>query len=440
MTMSGLITIERRLDYVAIDDIEIAQKNPKGHKIDNIRASIDRFGYVAPMIIDERTGRLVVGHGRLESLRSRRSAGESAPDGVLVDTDGHWLAPIVRGWSSRSDADASAYLVLDNRQTELGGWDEQALVDILHEIGDPDLIELTGWDPADLDGLMVDDGSSDDPIDQDDDQELPCRQVTDLGDIWTLGPHRLLCGDATNPEHIDRVLADLGAPGIVYADPPYGIKAVPKDGGASRGGRFRSSNGDGKKIKAKTYRQISGDETTDVARDAFTLCHNLYPTSKHVWWGGNHYANSAGLPNASCWLVWDKENGGNDFADAELAWTNHHGAVRLLRHMWNVMLRASESGGGLRVHPTQKPVALAEWTFEQIDRKHECSIVLDPFGGSGSTLIAAHQTRRRAALIELEPYYVDIICRRFQRHTGITPQRVIGDHDTRPYDFIAPTS
>ena len=430
------IAMERRLDYVAIDDIKIAPNNPKGHMIDNIRASIDRFGYVAPMIVDERTGRLVVGHGRLESLRARWSAGEPAPEGVLVDADSRWLAPIVRGWSSRSDAEASAYLVLDNRQTELGGWDDRALASILDEIGDSDLIELTGWDPADLEGLIADDGSSDDPIYQEDDTESPCVQVSNYGDIWALGQHRLLCGDATNLEHIDRVLADLGTPGIVYADPPYGIMAVPKDGGKSRGRRFRSSSGDSMIIKANVYRQIANDDTTDVAAQSFALIHNLYPTSKHIWWGGNHYANSAGLPNASCWLGWGKESGGNDFADAELAWTNHHGAVRLLRHMWNGMIRASEKGGGIRVHPTQKPVALAEWAFEQVDRKREHDIILDPFGGSGSTLIAAHQTKRRAALVELEPYYVDIICRRFQRHTGITPGRVLSDGDTRSYDFM----
>lgn len=157
--------MERRLDYQDLDTIEPAPNNPKEHQIDNVRASIDRFGYVAPMIIDDRTGRLVVGHGRLESLQARRDAGESPPEGIQTDDTGRWLAPVIHGWSSRSDADAAAYLVLDNRQTELGGWDHQALADLLDEIGDPDLIELTGWDPADLEELLAngddDDGSGD---------------------------------------------------------------------------------------------------------------------------------------------------------------------------------------------------------------------------------------------------------------------------------------
>lgn len=153
--------MERRLEYQDLDTIEPAANNPKEHQINNVRASIDRFGYVAPMIVDDRTGRLVVGHGRLESLKARRDAGETPPEGIQTDDTGRWLAPVIHGWASRSDADAAAYLVLDNRQTELGGWDHQALADLLDEIGDPDLIELTGWDPADLDELLADTGTDD---------------------------------------------------------------------------------------------------------------------------------------------------------------------------------------------------------------------------------------------------------------------------------------
>jgi hypothetical protein len=147
--------MERRIEYLPIDGITEAITNPKEHDLDRVQASINTFGYVAPMIIDERTGRLIVGHGRLQSLQHRQAAGEDPPDGITTNPNGQWLAPVVRGWSSRSDADASAYLVADNRHTELGGWDHQALSDLLANIGDPDLIELTGWDPAELDKLLT---------------------------------------------------------------------------------------------------------------------------------------------------------------------------------------------------------------------------------------------------------------------------------------------
>lgn len=231
--------------------------------------------------------------------------------------------------------------------------------------------------------------------------------------------HRLLCGDATNPEHVDRVLAGLGEVGIIYTDPPYGISIVRSNGRIGSGGKFRGKIGSGKIVPTTEYMAVAGDETTQTATDAFRLLLAAHPEARHVWWGGNHYAASAGLPDSSCWLVWDKQNDGNDFADSELAWTNHPGAVRLLRHMWNGMLRASERGK--RVHPTQKPVALAEWAFGVVDKDRTRMVVLDVFAGSGSTLIAAHRTGRRAALIECEPAYVDVIARRWQEHTGVVP-------------------
>lgn len=158
--------MERRLEYVPLDTIQPAPNNPKEHHIQGVQASIDRFGYIAPMIIDDRTGTLVVGHGRLESLKARRDAGQTPPDGIQLSPDGQWLAPVIRGWGSRSDADAAAYLVADNRYTELGGWDHQALTDLLEEINDPELVELTGWDPADLEEIL-------EGIDDEDDTPKP---------------------------------------------------------------------------------------------------------------------------------------------------------------------------------------------------------------------------------------------------------------------------
>ncbi len=433
-------TDQHRVEYLPLDDVQPAPHNPRTHNLDGLRASISRFGFAAPALRDERTGLLVVGHGRTLALRAMRDAGETAPSGVQVDDDGRWLVPVTCGWRSRSDAEAAAYLVADNRQSELASWDNAGLGDLLTAIGesDPDLVGIAGYTDDDLAALLstvAGGGDPDPPESLTDPDEVPglAAQVhSDRGDLWLLGEHRLLCGDSTNPDDVDRVLDGMGEPGIVYTDPPYGINAVPRDGGASRGGRFRGKAGSGETIEPNIYAPVAGDDSTDVARDSFTLAITAYPAAMHVWWGGNHFAASAGLPDATCWLVWDKENTG-DFADAELAWTNHHGPVRLLRHMWNGMLRASERGK--RVHPTQKPVALAEWAFERVDPKKKHEVVLDLFGGSGSTLIAAHRTGRRCAMIEMEPPYVDVICRRFQEHTGIIPERVLEDGTTKPHDF-----
>lgn len=274
--------------------------------------------------------------------------------------------------------------------------------------------------------------------DPDDAPEPPAEPLSAPGDLYILGANRLYCGDATNPDDLKRATEGLGKIGIVYTDPPYGVSIVSGAGkvgaavGYPFGGAKNGKQGSAGTVKTTAYIPVAGDDTTDAAADAFRLLSAEYPQALHVWWGGNHYAASAGLPDASCWLVWDKDTNGN-FADAELAWTSHPGAVRLFHHMWNGMLRASERGK--RVHPTQKPVALAQWAFGVIDPKSERKTVLDVFGGSGSTLIAAHNTGRAAAIVECEPAYVDVIARRWQEMTSITPERVRPDGSTEPVSF-----
>lgn len=146
----------RRIEYLPVDDLIPARTNPKRHRTDLLRQSIARFGYASPALRDERTGRLVVGHGRTTAVIAMREAGESAPDGVRVDAAGRWLVPVVCGWSSRSDAEAEALLLADNRHTELGGWDTNELAEMLGDVAgtDADLAELAGWTPGELEDLL----------------------------------------------------------------------------------------------------------------------------------------------------------------------------------------------------------------------------------------------------------------------------------------------
>lgn len=202
----------RRIDYTPIDQVIGAPTNPKRHSISLVRRSISRFGYVAPAIVDERTGRLVVGHGRTEALCELRDAGGTPPDGVRQAEDGTWLVPVLRGWSSRSDEEAAAYLVADNRHTELGGWDEQGLHDLLVELGDPELTEIAGFSPSDLDELIesiqgyedTDSAEGDGGDDRSQDgtalEALSAVTTPDptftmgQGDVWWLGEdHVLVC-------------------------------------------------------------------------------------------------------------------------------------------------------------------------------------------------------------------------------------------------------
>jgi hypothetical protein len=147
----------RHLAYMPLDEVPRADRNAKTHDVAAIRASFDEFGCTVAGILDERTGALVAGHGRLTILTLMRKEGEHPPEGVYLDEQGRWMVPIVRGWSSRSDVQASAYVVADNKISERGGWDDPLLAEILDEIADsnPDLLQITGYTTQDLEDMIA---------------------------------------------------------------------------------------------------------------------------------------------------------------------------------------------------------------------------------------------------------------------------------------------
>ena len=188
------------------------------------------------------------------------------------------------------------------------------------------------------------------------------------------------------------VLPTLVKVDSVITDPPYGI------GEASKNHKSR-----GKLAAAIDYGKSDWD---DAPPDSGLIDSIVGAGDTAILFGGNYF----NLPPSSCWLVWDKVNGSNDFADCELAWTNLQRSVRMFRHQWNGMLRDSERGIQ-RVHPTQKPVALMEWCIHLI----EPATILDPFMGSGTTGVAAANTGRAFIGIEREPKYFDIACKRIEQ-------------------------
>lgn len=147
---------ERTLAYMPVAELTPALVNPKGHALDGVDASLTRFGYMEPVMVDERTGRLVAGHGRIETLIAREAAGQAVPDGVVVDGDGQWTVPVVRGWSSETDDEAHAAGVALNRLTELGGWEEANLASLLGDLAKSmEGLSGTGFDATDLEDMLL---------------------------------------------------------------------------------------------------------------------------------------------------------------------------------------------------------------------------------------------------------------------------------------------
>jgi hypothetical protein len=390
-----------KIEQVKLDALIPYARNSRTHsdaQVAQIAASIKEFGFTNPVLIDE-TGSIIAGHGRVMAARKL----------AIADV------PSIR-LTHLTDAQKKAYVIADNKLALNAGWDDEMLAVELTDLKDMGFdLDLTGFSTDEIDALLAPTGTEG-LTDEDAVPEVPEAPVTVLGDVWLLGKHRVMCGDSTSIDAVEKLMAGQNAD-MVFTDPPYGISIVSGGGKVGGGGAFGGKKNEKKDksnvIQSSNFAPVEGDNSIDVAVEAIQVIATL-GAKVEIIWGGNYYANS--LPNSSCWLVWDKQNTGN-FADCELAWTNQTTAVRKFEHMWNGMVKASEHGQK-RVHPTQKPVALAAWCIEQYGG--DCEKVLDLFGGSGFTLIACEQKKKTGYIMELSASYVDIIVQRWQEFTGQT--------------------
>jgi DNA modification methylase len=248
-----------------------------------------------------------------------------------------------------------------------------------------DEIQLTEW------GLDIPDFKPVQLEAAEDDFDIPDEIKTDIviGDLFEIGEHRLLCGDSTDSDSVAKLMNGEKAD-MVFTDPPYGI---------SHSGKGIKGN-----AKENDFGEILGDNDVTVAVDAFNLCQSLFSDATMIFWGANYYSSC--LPNGFGWLVWDKQREGDTFSGAELAFVNKGVKVDVFRHQWHGMIKGSEMGEK-RVHPTQKPIALADWCINEYAK--ESKTILDLFLGSGSTMVAAHQLKRKCYGMELDPKYCQVI-------------------------------
>jgi site-specific DNA-methyltransferase (adenine-specific) len=254
-------------------------------------------------------------------------------------------------------------------------------------------VELEEW------GLEVPNFEAEEQIleAEEDDYDVPDGGIeTDIviGDLFEIGEHRLLCGDSTDSDAVAKLMDGQKAD-MVFTDPPYGINIGNQSQGKGGGVAKKIDYGVNEWDKQIPYNAINL---------SLSICDNV------ILWGANYYSDK--LPPSSCWIVWDKDNGDTDFADCELAWTSYKKSVKKFKWKWMGMLQEDMKNKEKRVHPTQKPVALAEWAFNEFQAGKN---ILDFFLGSGSTMVAAHQLKRKCYGLELEPKYCQVIIDRMKK-------------------------
>ena len=352
-------------------------------QVAQIAASIKEFGWTNPILVDGANG-IIAGHGRL--MAARKLGMEAVP---VIE-----LAHL-------SEPQRKALIIADNKLAMNAEWDNDLLMLELGDLleGGFDL-DLLGFGKDELDALLSPTEATEGLTDEDAVPEAPAVPVTVLGDVWLLGRHRVMCGDSTSIDAVEKLM-DGSKADMVFTDPPYGI---------AHSGKGITANG----VEGNDFGEIMGDKDVSVAIDAYHLCAGQWPDARLIFWGANYYPSA--LPDGHGWIVWDKQREGDTFSGAELAFINGGVRVDVFRHMWHGMVKASEHGQK-RVHPTQKPIALAEWCFARYGNP---DLVLDLFGGSGSTLIACEKTGRINRSMELDPKYVDVIVKRWQDFTGKT--------------------
>jgi DNA modification methylase len=420
-----------KIEHVQISTLKVHEQNARTHsnkQLRQIARSIERFGFVNPILID-RSGKIICGHGRVAGAK-------------LL---GLTTVPALR-IEHLSKEEVRAYALADNKLAENAGWSKEILAIEFQGLLDLDFdVELTGFEFTEID--MILDSADPSATNSDDDKApdlAPSHVVTKPHDLWILGEHRLFCGDARHRESFATLLSGSIAQ-LVFVDPPYNIQIRGHVSGKGR-------------IQHREFTQASGEKTS--AQFTKFLEESLGLLAEHSTDGAIHFVCSdwrhldemltAGrrtyreLKNL---VVWNKTNAGmGSFYRSQheliFVWKNGRGKhinnVELGRHgrnRSNVWTYSGVNAFGpdrldeLAMHPTVKPVALVADAIRDCSRRGD--IVLDSFGGSGTTLIACERTSRKGRLIELDPIYCDQIVRRWQKLTGQTALR--GGND-QPFD------
>jgi DNA modification methylase len=380
-------------------------RNSRTHsdaQIAKIASSIREFGFLNPIITDGKNG-IVAGHGRV----------------LAAQKLGLKELPCVEA-KHLTEAQKRAYVIADNRMALDAGWD----IDLLKvELGDLQGLNfdlaLTGFDPGEIENFLAE--KTEGLTDEDAVPEAPINPVTVLGDVWLLGKHRLMCGDSTSVDAVDKLMGGRKAD-MVFTDPPYGIE-------------YQSN----RRTNSQKFDELANDDQfMDITPiiEMFSTGWVFVWTSWKVQTKWIEMFNGFGYPTNI--VIWHKPGGGiGDLkrtfsSDYEVALVWHRGAElcgKRIGSVWTI----NKDAASKYLHPTQKPVALAQEAIDKTTRPG--AVVLDLFGGSGTTIIACEMTGRCIYAMELDPKYCDVAVKRWQDFTG---QKATLESTGRTFDDIAP--
>lgn len=420
---------ENKLERAPIAALKPYAANARTHskrQIKQIAASIERFGFTNPILVDDDL-MILAGHGRVEAAKLQ----------------GMDEVPIVR-LSHLSDADKRAYVLADNQLALKAGWDRETLASELQGLIDLNFdVDVIGFEVAEID-LIFDAAREANPHARAEPEEetpaLAQQAVTRVGDVWQLGRHRLVCADARDPAAYAALMPDEHA-NVIFTDPPYNVSIDGFVGGKGKVERreFAMASGEMSEAEFEAFLIATLGPATSQCRDgaiAF-VCMDWRHMRELLNAGANVFDELKNL------CVWTKSNGGMGSlyrSQHELVFVFKKGADkhvnnvelgRFGRNRTNVWAYAGANAfkqgrdDELAMHPTVKPVALVEDAIKDVSDRG--GLVLDPFGGSGSTLIAAERCGRSARLIELDPLYCDVIVKRFETYTGKCAKLAGGD-------------
>jgi DNA modification methylase len=358
-------------------------KNSRTHddaQVAQIAASIKEFGWTNPILIDGDKG-IIAGHGRLMAARK-----------LKMDK-----VPVIE-LSGMTDAQKKAYVIADNRLALNAGWDNAMLTIELKDLEDEGFdLSLTGFDDSELDALLNPITETEGLTDEDAVPDVPEEPKTKLGDIYILGNHRLMCGDSTSIDAVEKLM-DGNSVDMVFTDPPYNVA-------------FNGRSGKHDVIKNDDLPEA---EFENFILEVCSIIKVLDPKVYYVWCNWNFYGLLQRNIKFKTCIVWAKNvfGMGNGYRHQHEFCLFNGKIDEIIKNesdLWEVKKDHNY------VHPTQKPVALSVRAF---GNHIKLLNVLDLFGGSGSTLIGAEQTGRKAFVMELDPKYCDVIVQRWEDFTG----------------------